>query len=182
MRSAVLFPLAIVAAVGCGHEHGQQVSTSIPKRDLALPAQTGEVQVASPVELQQLRIHRTSHSFRRVKRSTPAEPKITLAAVATAPAPALLHPVPVAQPTAPAKANDRELAPGQTVTLIPASNGPVSDAARGDDFPVTAGRMGGGGSGMGGGGSGMGGGRNCPGGRGPDIGIAGVPVPDFRIR
>jgi hypothetical protein len=181
MRAAVLFPLAIVAAVGCGHEHGQQVSTSLPKRDLALPAQTGEVQVASPVELQQLRIHRTAHSFRRVKRSTPAEPKITLAAVATAPTPALLHPVPVAEPTAPARANGRELAPGQTVTVIPASNGPVSDGARGDDFPVAAAGMSGG-SGMGGGGSGMGGGRNCPGGRGPDIGIAGVPVPDFRIR
>lgn len=182
MRATALLPLAIAVAAGCGHDAEQQVPPSVPQRDLALPAPAGEVKVASPVELEQLRMHRTSHSFRRAKRPAPAEPKITLAAVATAPAPALLHPVSVVEPYTPPKANDRELAPGQTVTVIPASNGPVSEGGSGDDFPVAIGRMGGG-SGMGGGVSGMGGGRNCPGGgRGPDIGIAGVPGPDFRIR
>jgi hypothetical protein len=183
MRATALLPLAIAVAAGCGHDQAQQVPPSVPRRDLALPAPAGEVKVASPVELAQLRIHRTSHSFRRAKRPAPAEPKITLAAVAPAPAPTILHPVPLVESVTPAKPNDRELAPGQTVTVIPASNGPVADGGRGDDFPVVIGRMGGGGSGMGGGGSGMGGGRNCPGGgRGPDIGIAGVPGPDFRIR
>lgn len=186
MRTIVLLPLAIVVAAGCGHEHGQQVSTSLPKRDLALPAQSGEVKVASPVELQQLRVHPTSHSFRRLRRSTPSEPKITLAAMAAAPAPAVVTPVSVVQPAAPAEAdNDRELPPGKTVTVIPVSSGPAGEVGAAADFPAegTGGSgMGGGGSGMGGGGSGMGGG-NCPGrGRGPDIGIAGVPAPDFRIR
>jgi hypothetical protein len=127
MRAIALLPLAIAVAAGCGHDHEQQVPPAVPQRDLALPAPAGEVKVASPVELQQLRIHRTAHSFRRAKRSAPAEPKITLAAVATAPAPVLLHPVSVVEPVAPAKANDRELAPGQTVTVIPASNGPLSE-------------------------------------------------------
>jgi hypothetical protein len=185
MRTVVLLPLAMVIAAGCGREAGRQVSTSLPKRDLALPAQSGEVKVASPVELQQDRTHRTARSFRRIKRPTATEPKITLAAMATVPSTTLFTPVSVAQPAAPAEAaNDRELAPGKTVTVIPASSGPSADPGSTADFPRggTGGSgMGGGGSGMGGGGSGMGGG-DCPGGRGPDIGIVGIPGPDFRIR
>ncbi|MDQ3223879.1 MAG: hypothetical protein M3Q75_10485 [Gemmatimonadota bacterium] len=70
----------------------------------------------------------------------------------------------------PAPANDRELLPGKTVTLIPASTGSSAGPDETEALPEGRGRP-------------MvvrGGGRCRGGGRGPGIGIAGAPRPDFR--
>ena len=60
------------------------------------------------------------------------------APVATAPLPALPTPDPLARPmtTASEPANGRELPPGKTVTLIPASSGPSITVEETDEFPT----------------------------------------------
>ena len=187
MRTVYLLPLAamVAAVAGCSSQGREQAALSLPQRDLTLAAQAREVDIASPVELGSLRAqHRTMRAsrtlrLRAARRSTPVEDKYAPAAVAATPAIVLTVAHSAAQPAAVAAvpASDRELLPGKTVTVIPASNGPSNSAEGSDEFPTT--RVGGGGSVMGGGGSGMGGGGRCPG-RGPGIGIAGVPQPDFR--
>jgi hypothetical protein len=166
MRTVFLFPLTALVAVaaGCGSEAREQAVRSVPQRDLTLVTQTAGVEIASPVEVQQLRIqHRT------VRRSQLA---VRLAAVATpapAPAPALAVPEPVVQPasTAATPANDRELLPGKTVTVIPATSTPSTGSNTADELPPEGRTMV------------AHGGGTCRGrGRGP--GIAGAPRPDFR--
>ena len=169
MRTIFLFPLTALVAVaaGCGSVGREQATGSVPQRDLTLVTQTAGVEVASPVETHQLRVqHRT---VRPVFSSRPLEPKVSLASV-TVPAPVLAVPEPVAQPasTAATPANDRELLPGKTATVIPASSGPSAGSDGTDELPATRGRT------MVGHG-----GRGCRG-RGPGIGIAGAPRPDFR--
>ena len=171
MRTVFLFPLmALVAVVaGCGSEAKEQASGSVPQRDLTLVPQTPAVEIASPVETHQLRVqHRTA---RPAFSSRTVEPKVSLAS-ATVSAPVLAIPEPVAQPTVTAatSANNRELLPGKTITVIPASSTPSTGSDGADDFPDTRGRTmvahGGGG---------------CRGrGRGPGIGMAPAPRPDFR--
>jgi hypothetical protein len=171
MRTVFLFPLlALVAVVaGCGSEAKEQASGSVPQRDLTLVPQTPAVEIASPVETHQLRVqHRT---VRPAFSSRTVEPKVSLAS-ATVSAPVLAIPEAVAQPavTAATSANDRELLPGKTVTVIPASSIPSTGSDGADEFPDTRGRTmvahGGGG---------------CRGrGRGPVFGIANAPRPDFR--
>jgi hypothetical protein len=167
MRTVYLLPFAALAVVaGCGSEAREQAARSVPQRDLTRVTQTAEVKIASRLETQQLRIHRTVHPSRLAARPTPAArsrpvaPKVVLAAVTAA--------EPVAQP---APANDRELLPGKTITLIPASTGPSVGSDGTDDVPAVEGR----GVAVGGGGG------TCRGrGRGPGIGIATAPRPDFR--
>lgn len=150
--------ISLVAVVaGCRFEAGQSAARSIPQRDLTLVTQTAPVEIASPVEMRLIK-HRTVRPSRttarpaRAPRSSPLRPKVVLASVA--PAPILAAPEPVAQP------NDRELLPGKTVTVIPASTGPSPGSDAADETP---GRRG----------------HSCRSrGRGPDI--AGVPRPDFR--
>ena len=179
MRAKFLFPLTALVAVaaGCASEARDQASGSVPQRDLTLVPQTPAVEIASPVETHQLRVqHRT---VRPAFSSGPLEPKVSLASV-TVPlaalgarsAPVLATPEPVAQPvsTAATSPNDRELLPGKTVTVIPASSTPSTGSDGADDLPATRGRAmvahGGGG---------------CRGrGRGPGIGSAPAPRPDFR--
>lgn len=178
MRTIFLFPLTalVVVAAGCGSEGRQQATRSTSQRDLTLVTQTAGVEIASPVEMQQLRIHhRTIHQAPRSSR----EPKIILATMAAplaalgaGSAPVLAIPEPVAQPvkTAATAANDRELLPGKTVTVIPASTAPTTGSDTADEPPPEEGRTmvahGGGG---------------CRGrGRGPGIGMAPGPRPDFR--
>jgi hypothetical protein len=180
MRTIFLLPLtALVAAVaGCGSQARDQAAPSVPERDLTLVTQTPEIEIASPVELQRLRIqHRTlrhSQWAARVapaRRSSPLEPKLVLAAVA-APAPVLAAPEPVAQPASMAATpdNGRELLPGKTVTVIPASSGPSAGSDGTDELPAVRGRT-----------MVAHGGGTCRGrGRGPGIGIAPAPRPDFR--
>jgi len=93
--------------------------------------------------------------------------KLPLADV-VAPTPVLALTEPVAQPVS-APANDRELLPGNTITVIPASSGPSPNPDATDDFADTRDRT------M------VRGGGTCRGrGRGPGIGIATAPRPDFR--
>ena len=169
MRTILLLPfLASTAFIaGCGPEGREQAARSVPQRDLTLVTSTAEVKFASPVETQQLRAqHRTVRSSPSGARRAPAsrsrrpEAKVVLTPATAAELPAT-------------PANDRELLPGKTVTLIPASTGPSIGSDGTDAIPTVEGR------GMvvrGGGGTCRGGGR----GRRPGIGIATAPRPDFR--
>jgi hypothetical protein len=170
MRTVFLLPLTAVVVVvaGCGTEGRESAALSPPQRDLTLAAQAPEVEIASPIELQQLRTQ--YRAVRRSPRIVQTAPKVIFASVAT-PAPVLAAPTPVAQPatTASEPANDRELLPGKTVTVIPASSGPSAGSDGTDEVPAIKGRP-----------MVRGGGGTCRGrGRGPG-GIAGVPRPDFR--
>lgn len=179
MRTSFLFPLTALVAVvaGCSSEVREHASGSLPQRDLTLVPQTSAVETASPVETHQLRVqHRT---VRPAFSSGPREPKVSFASV-TVPvaalgggsAPVLAVPEPVAQPasTAATPANDRELLPGKTVTVVPASSGPSAGSDRADDLPPAEGRT-----------MVARGGGTCRGrGRGPGIGMAPAPRPDFR--
>jgi hypothetical protein len=187
MRSVFLLPLATVVAVaaGCGSQVSEQAARSAPQRDLTLAPSALAVDIASPVELKQLRIqHRTVRPSQRTarpasaRRSSSVEPNLVLAAAAplaargAGSAPVLAVPEPAAQPVSPAsdQRNDRELLPGKTVTLIPASSGPSTAPEWTDELPPADGGT-------------MvvrGGGRCRPPGRGPGIGIAAAPRPDFR--
>jgi hypothetical protein len=175
MRTAFLLPLAAVVAVvaGCDSQGSERAARSVPRRDLTLVEPAHAVGIASPVELQNLRTNYRSArpSQRATRRSRPAEPTVMLAAVAAAPAPVVAVPGSAAQPaTTPESANSRELLPGKTVTLIPASSGPSSGSDWTDELPRAKGAT-----------MGVGGGGRCPRrGRGPGIGIAGIPRPDFR--
>ena len=150
MRILALFPLAIAAAAGgCGSdvpmvpEESGTRGAAAPERDLTLQAPAAAVvEVASPVELSRPAPESKSPAARPPARPKPApvplpEPEPEAALVAevepvvlptAAIAEAAVEPVPEEQPAA----DGRELAPGKTVTVIPASNGPLIEAD-GDD-------------------------------------------------
>lgn len=169
MRSSFLFPLTalVVIVAGCSSKVREQATGSLPQRDLTLVPQTSAVEIASPVEIQRVRIqHRTA------RRSIPLEPKVRLAAV-WSPTSVSAAPQPIAQPanTEATPANDRELLPGKTITVIPVSSGPSAGTDKTDELPAARGRT------M----VARGGGGTCRGrGRGPGIGMAPAPRPDFR--
>lgn len=200
MRTPLIAPLALSAAVlaGCVGESPERANQEtgsravetggVPDRDLRLTPATQTVTIASPVELS--RPIAGPEPTRRPKSSPKPAP-------ASAPAP---NPVPDASPAVeavvaspavmaevqpePAPVDDasvgvgRELAPGKTVTVIPASSGPSS--APEDPSWTSPGRarsiyIGGGG----------GGGTCRPRGGGRGIGIAGripIGVPGRRLR
>lgn len=186
MRTSSLLPLtALLAAVaGCGSEAGVQAVRSVPQRDLTLVTQTAEVKIASPVEMQQLRVRQAA-----TRRSPPAarpvsatrshralEPSVAAVAAPLATLAAGSAPVPAAEPAAQPAAtaltsdNPRELLPGTTVTIIPASTGPSPGSGTADEAPPERGGI-----------MVVRGGGTCRGrGRGPGIGIATAPRPDFR--
>jgi hypothetical protein len=170
MRIVFLLPLAVGVAVaaGCGSEAREQAALSVPERDLTLQASAVAVEIASPVELQQLPTETHAvRSTRRAPRPAPAprpgpiEPEPVIETVVPAPAP-------VSSPSEPA--SDRELPPGETVTLIPAGSGPSTAVDETDELPRVRGRP-------------MvvrGGGTCPPRGRGPGIGITVLPHPRLR--
>jgi hypothetical protein len=170
MRPILLLPLAIIALAGCGTDEAKQTA-SLPARNLALPTQYNQVEIASPLELGRPEVRPVARPARRsARRSKPAAPRIEPVAtipdepVAVRAVPAIF--VPSSSPSIPA--SDRELPPGKTVTIIPASSGPSpnTDVA---DGPAPGGHT-----------MVHGGGTCRPGrGRGP-IGIATAPRPDFR--
>jgi hypothetical protein len=201
MRAASILPLAFIAAVlaGCAAESPQTANqetasrggegTALTNRDLTLQtATTPTVEVASAVELS--RATPEPKPVRRARLSpkpapAPAPdpvPEAAPAAQAAAPVPAvavaevLAEPAPVEEV---AVGVGRELAPGKTVTAIPASTGPSSVPEDPSWGPAEAGRgtiiEGGGGRG-----------DKCrPRGGGRGIGIAGripVGVPGRRLR
>jgi hypothetical protein len=170
MRPILLLPLAVIALAGCGTDEAKQTA-SLPARNLALPAtQAPQVEIASALELGRPEVRPVIRPARRsARRPQPVAPKVVPAVTKTEPVPVKVVPAiyePTPSPSIPA--NDRELPPGKTVTLIPASSGPSpnTDVA---DGPAPGGHT-------------MihGGGTCRPGrGRGP-IGIATLPRPDFR--
>jgi hypothetical protein len=170
MRTIFLAPLTVLALVAgvaaCGSRASEPGAHSAPPRDLTLVTQTAQVEIASPVETQQ-----AQPAARRAPRSRPLGPKVKLGGRWTPPPlPAVSHPVAHPVSTSPTPANDRELLPGKTVTVLPASSGPSAGPDQTDDFPTARGRT-----------MGTRGGGTCRGrGRGPGIGIAAAPRPDFR--
>ena len=181
MRSAFLFPLSLsLVLVGCGSQVKEHAARSDLERDLTLVVPAPQTAIATPIELGRVRTPTGSSSavssrhsvrHRAAKRSTASAPRPAQVAADPAPAPA------VVQPTNTMPADPRELPPGKTVTVIPASSG-ISDAEAADGFSGPRYGNGTGGSGMGGGGragggSGMGG--DCPRPEfGPTVGIRGL--------
>ncbi len=181
MRTLLLVSICVgaVGVVGCGSVAKESPAPTVARRDLTVPAPPPKVEVASAVELGRIQPARTrQHSTRAHRRARPAAAKVTPVVVASQPSPPPApEAVPVPRFRQPEPVNDRELPPGKTVTVIPASNGgpTIEDAGagRGEGWGTGGSGMGGGGSGMGGGGSGMGGRGRCPGGgAGPGPGIA----------
>jgi hypothetical protein len=174
MRSLVLLlPMAVLVGVaGCKVGAGEQMARSVPERDLTLVQQTSEMNIASPVETRRPQIERQTRWVSRARASSARRP-ITRIPVTTISPPAELRTATqtIVEPTrAPTAApNDRELLPGKTVTLIPASSGPSTETGWSDDFPVERGRA-----------VVSRGGQCGDRGRRPGIGIATRPRPDFR--
>lgn len=189
MRAASLLPLAFTAALvaGCrsevatvgGRGETAALPPAVPERDLTLPAPAPRsVDVASPVELSRVRPTATPAPAprpRREPRPIPApepQPVAQPLPVAEPEAGPVVHPAPVEVEAE----GGRELAPGETVTIIPVSSGPTVEADE-DDSWLPAERP----RGM----IGRGGGTCRPRGGVRGIGIAGripVGVPARRLR
>jgi hypothetical protein len=151
MRKAIkLASVALlVAAVGCGREEAKE-SAGIrrPERDLTLQTPgPAVVTVASPIELGRpaAQSPRATKRAPRHARTTPtARPSVTpevapVSEPVTEPAPGSVPELaagPVTEAIASAGAG-RELAPGETVTILPAAAGPSSsDGGDELDLPV----------------------------------------------
>jgi hypothetical protein len=199
MRSASILSLALTAAglAGCAPDSprtsnqetavGTAQRDKLPARDLTLrtPA-TPAIEVASPVELSRaLPQPRSTRRPRISPKPAPAPapdpvPEASPAAEAAVPAPTMemvrAEPAPEEDATAGA---GRELAPGKTVTVIPASSGPSYSPEEPSWGPPGPGR-----SVIIGGGGGRGG-KCRPRGGVRGIGIAGripIGVPGGRLR
>ncbi len=152
MRAPSFIPLAFVVVVaGCGsgpEESGR--ASGVPHRDLTLQQTPApDVAVASALELPQprperLRVprpQRSPHSALAPSRqhappdAAPTAEAAAATAVAPAPAPS------AAAPIVDEAADPHALAPGRTITVIPASSGPSMGSDRGDnEMPSRAGR------------------------------------------
>jgi hypothetical protein len=153
MRAGSLLSLTVIAAVAtaCGSEvasvpeREETASRTAPpvERDLTRQASAAPaVEVASPVELS-LSSKPTSKRSQTTRPRPHPRPKPVPAAAAethpepvTAPAVAVVEAEPIAQPAAEADAasSGRELAPGETVTIIPASNEAAVEADEDDSW------------------------------------------------
>jgi hypothetical protein len=176
MRRSVLLPvLAAVIAAGCGSGTNERETRSVPKRDLRLVTPPKAVEIASRIESGMLRAepHTSQHPHAgtrllKTQHPTPApQPKL---ADEWVPKLVLASPRPPVQPANPAATptDDRELPPGKTVTVIPASSGPTTETGGTDNAAGSSGRAR----------VGHHGGR-C-GGRGLGPGVSAAPRPDFR--
>jgi hypothetical protein len=146
MRIVMLLPLALaaVAAGGCrtASEGTEQAALDVPRRDLTLQQATApKVEVASAVELASAPTRRpTAQRPRRAHRPAPVPPpeattpEVAPAALTPAPAPAQPEPAALAA-SAPEAADPHALAPGQSVTIIPASSGPSTPGDWTDQGP-----------------------------------------------
>lgn len=152
MRAAFLLPLAFTTALlaGCGsavpRPPEQETATrrgALPDRDLTLRAATpAAVVVASPVELARpvTAPRRTSRPAVARKSAGVPTPERPPAAAPVAAEPVAAEPVAAAAaPVEPAPEErsagaGRELAPGRTVTLVPASSGPTVEADEDDSW------------------------------------------------
>ena len=171
MRAVLLLPLSVVMAgiTGCGHQGREEVAVAATERDLTLPARAPELETASAIELQQplakpQAARRSSGSSRPAQASRVKSGRAR--AVAAAPVTAA-----VAKPSQPTPdthvPSDRELLPGKTITVIPASSGPTTAAEPVDELPMPKARRGF---------IGIRGGGKCPPRPARGIGIVGVPA------
>jgi hypothetical protein len=157
MRRILLLPLALSAAftVGAcrtGTDDTKQTAFQVPKRDLTLQqANAPQVEVASPLELARAEPTRPQSApnqqtqrrpIRTRRHVTPAAPApqaepSAVDAVVTTPAAAAATPVSQAVYEAP---DPHALAPGQTVTVLPASSsgGSTSNSGWTDRGPADA--------------------------------------------
>ena len=128
MRSCLLIPFAVMMA-SCNQPKPEESAVSL-RRDLTLAASASNVEIASVVELErpQPRVTRARAPRRHVsaRKTTPIDLQPIRPAVAVEPSPR--SPV-----TAPEPVSGRELPPGKTVTLIPASSGPSTATDPGVD-------------------------------------------------
>jgi hypothetical protein len=167
MRTGFLFPLVavvIAGAAGCSRQASEE-SAALPQRDLTRVDPAPKIEFASAVELQKPLVSPQSVQPRATTRALRAARRSTvdfkpLAAVMVTPTPAVAAqpeptPAPPAEPL-----SDRELLPGKTVTLIPASSGPSTAVDPGEDVGLTMIRQG----------------HRCPPAR-PGIGITARPRP-----
>ncbi|HEX6107499.1 MAG TPA: hypothetical protein VFZ26_18060 [Gemmatimonadales bacterium] len=183
MRQALRWTaaLALGLAAGCGTGAApagdeSAASRASLERDLTLgSAPPAQLEVASPVELGRPEPAKRAPGRRSVPKPAPAEaepPREPEAApvpeAVAAPAPVSVAAIDMAAPVQPVRSgSDRELAPGETITVIPAASGPSTSI---DDIglPADAGR------GMWKGGAGQ-----CPhppgGGGGRPVGISRLP-------
>jgi hypothetical protein len=148
MRTAALLPLAIaaVAACGSGPNDSAEISARVPERDLTLQgAGASELEVASAIELarapaEPAQTRRATSQHKRAPRIVTVASRLVEKA---APTPAAT-PAPASSPAdANAEASDpHALAPGQTVTVLPASGGSSAPEPSGrgnwtDDLPAS---------------------------------------------
>jgi len=132
MRPAFLLPFAVaagLAACGSGPDDTALASRRVPERDLTLQQATSpDLEIVSPVELGRVSAlpasTRRAPQPRTTKRTPRAVTVSTQPAEAPAPAPATTEASTTSLATAEAEAPDpHALAPGQTVTILPASGG-----------------------------------------------------------
>jgi hypothetical protein len=142
MRALLLLPVALAAvgAAGCGSASAdpEQTAFQAPRRDLTL-RQTASpaAEVASPVELARAPAHaRTARQVRHSSKAASASRRPAPPVAAPAPTPVAAPISPAAPVAAPAKTeapDPHALAPGQTVTIVPASTA-STDAPSGGDW------------------------------------------------
>lgn len=120
-RFLLSLPIVIaVATSACGEQKQEETGTAL-RRDLTLAAPVPNQEIATPVELERPQPQATRprairrHVSARISRAKVLEP-IRPAVVVDAPLPST--------DAAPEPATGRELPPGKTITLIPASSGP----------------------------------------------------------
>ena len=149
MRILFLVPVAI-AAVGAAACHSpsrdpEATAFQVPQRDLTLQqADAPRVDVASPVELDRavpaerhtgMRPQKARQAARRTAPSSLAEPPTADASVST---PALGAAAVPASPASYEPPDPYALAPGQTVTVLPASSGSAPARSSTDNAPPDA--------------------------------------------
>ena len=141
MRKIFLLPLAIVAAA-CGTPEPDPAAPAVTKRELTLQVlpSSPRAEVALPVEvgrpIQQ-------HPARRTSKPRPTPPLLepVIVPVHYEPLPIIpitLSPVVESPPPTSEPADEHELLPGKTVTVIPSSSGSSMSADPGGDAPPTA--------------------------------------------
>jgi hypothetical protein len=144
MRTLLLLPLAVAVALagGCraASDGTDETASRAPQRDLTLgQADAAPVLVASPVELAREPVQRrASPAPQPDRRAVAARSEVARETSPAAPAPAADSLVPKATATADdasAEPDPYALAPGQTVTVIPASSGPSSEPTWTDQGP-----------------------------------------------
>jgi hypothetical protein len=127
MRSCLLIAFAMAVA-GCNQPKPEESAVSL-RRDLTL-APAPDREIVSSVELERPQPRVTSARATRRHVSARKSPPVDLEPIRPA---TIIQASPQQTETAPEPASGRELPPGKTVTLIPASSGPSTAADPGVD-------------------------------------------------